>query len=107
MDLDGDGIMDAVGIDLDGDGAVDVVGVDLDGDGIVDDWVCGNECGFKHAEYGVVVEHEKTCTGKPSGGGLFASFSSFVSDRTPSVISATGALAAITKACCSLSHLDS
>ena len=33
MDLDGDGIMDAVGIDLDGDGVVDVIGVDKDGDG--------------------------------------------------------------------------
>ena len=64
MDLDGDGIMDAVGIDLDGDGAVDIIGVDKDGDGVMDDWECGNECGFSHIDYNTVVEHEKTCTGK-------------------------------------------
>ncbi len=35
-DVDGDGILDAVGLDLDGDGGVDDALADLDGDGVAD-----------------------------------------------------------------------
>ena len=36
LDLDGDGVFDALGLDLDGDGMRDDALVDLDGDGIAD-----------------------------------------------------------------------
>ncbi len=43
VDTDGDGKADAVGIDVDGDGKVDVIGVDTDGDGKVDAVVAKDE----------------------------------------------------------------
>jgi hypothetical protein len=36
MDVDGDGVLDAVGLDLDGDGSIDDALADLDGDGVAD-----------------------------------------------------------------------
>ncbi len=36
IDLDGDGILDGIGVDTDGDGILDAVGIDTDGDGIID-----------------------------------------------------------------------
>ena len=35
-DVDGDGMLDAVGLDVDGDGSVDDALADLDGDGVAD-----------------------------------------------------------------------
>jgi hypothetical protein len=35
-DVDGDGVLDAVGLDVDGDGSVDDALADLDGDGVAD-----------------------------------------------------------------------
>jgi hypothetical protein len=39
LDVDGDGVVDAVGLDFDGDGLLDDALVDLDGDGIADQLV--------------------------------------------------------------------
>jgi hypothetical protein len=36
LDLDGDGVFDAIGLDFDGDGLLDDALTDLDGDGVVD-----------------------------------------------------------------------
>jgi hypothetical protein len=36
LDLDGDGVFDAIGLDFDGDGLIDDALTDLDGDGVVD-----------------------------------------------------------------------
>ena len=29
--------------------------------GWLQEWVCANQCGFKHKEYDMVVAHEETC----------------------------------------------
>jgi hypothetical protein len=36
LDVNGDGVTDAIGTDLDGDGVVDHLSIDSDGDGVVD-----------------------------------------------------------------------
>ncbi|MBR1482753.1 MAG: hypothetical protein IJ598_07265 [Ruminococcus sp.] len=38
VDMDGDGVADGIGLDFDGDGSIDYLGMDTDGDGTIDEF---------------------------------------------------------------------
>ena len=82
IDVDGDGLLDAVGLDVDGDGSVDDALADLDGDGVADHavldglnyftddgsgtWAVSVDRGGGVRWFGLDgVEHERRADGRP------------------------------------------
>ena len=65
-DVDGDGLLDAVGLDVDGDGSVDDALADLDGDGVADHAVLDGLNYFTDdgsGTWAVIVDRGEGCGG--------------------------------------------